>query len=676
MSYYDKADLIYLMSGAAGKGGNGTSKVYSLKGDTDIVYNRGADLGATRIDKDGLIEKGRENLFTNSNGFNLGTGSAGWGKTSDTATNHTAVVSSGHTGYDGSSNAFKVLTEDTNNDSSGDQLCFVFQNVSTSGVQTLSAYVKGGNTNFVRVIALSGSGNVAVFYDLTGSGSVGYKQNEIDATITSVGSGWYRVTSTFEKPVHQVRFYVASGDGTTDSLEEQKATEGDFIFIQNAQLEKGMVATEYIDSGSSTGKAGLTIDEPRFNYPALGSGCPKLLMEQKRINHLIHSEYFGNSTYTVGGASLSANAAISPEGVKNAYELIENSADSNHQFNMVGQVNVAAGDTITYSVFVKANTRDYVRLRFDNDDNSPRMWVDLTDGSISAIDSTDSASGEVTELKNGWYRAALTLTCATARANCTPQIFIQKDSGNQTTYQGDGSSSIYIYGAQVEHGIHVGGADDGNKIDAPYATSYIPTYGTAVTRDQDGHTNPFLVNADADQLSFFVQTSQGEEVGSNRGPRLYHSTTDGTKDATCGYFINTAGNKVMFFDSNAGSGSDRNISKNFSTPVGEDHEDFKYLFCVDNIELRARLFVDGELFCDTARPTTSGATVRAMTERADFDKLRLTSSADVGEPDEITSVMTFDSSLSNTEGKILTGATNYVSFGAMTDALTNYTTYE
>ena len=239
MSYYDKADLIYLMSGAAGKGGNGTSKVYSLKGDTDIAYNRGADLGATRIDKDGLIEKGRENLFTNSNGFNLGTGSAGWGKTSDTAQNHTAVVSSGHTGYDGSSNAFKVLAEDTNNDSSGDQLCFVFQNVSTSGVQTLSAYVKGGNTNFVRVIALSGSGNVAVFYDLTGSGAVGHKQNEIAATITSVGSGWYRVTSTFERAVHQVRFYVASGDGTTDNAEEQKATEGDFIFIQNAQLEKG-----------------------------------------------------------------------------------------------------------------------------------------------------------------------------------------------------------------------------------------------------------------------------------------------------------------------------------------------------------------------------------------------------------------------------------------------------
>lgn len=669
MSYYDKADLIYLMSGAAGKGGNGTSKVYSLKGDTDIAYNRGADLGATRIDKDGLIEKGRENLFTNSNGFNLGTGSAGWGKTSDTAQNHTAVVSSGHTGYDGSSNAFKVLAEDTNNDSSGDQLCFVFQNVSTSGVQTLSAYVKGGNTNFVRVIALSGSGNVAVFYDLTGSGAVGHKQNEIAATITSVGSGWYRVTSTFERAVHQVRFYVASGDGTTDNAEEQKATEGDFIFIQNAQLEKGMVATEYIDSGSSTGKAGLTIDEPRFNYPALGSGCPKLLMEQKRTNKITYSEYFG--AWTATDVTVENNSIISPEGVKNAAKLVIDNGVSSGAEIRVNSIPVLNATSYTFSLFAKADEFNQIQLDVsDSRFGNANVTATLT-GSGSVTSGGGSTDAYIEQLKDGWYRIVLVGT-TTAAGNTALILRLQVSSINGT---GDGSKGLYVYGAQFEHGVHVGGSDDGDEIDAKYPTTYIPTHGTAVTRDQDGHTNPTLVNTNADQFSFFAHTSQGESVNSNRGPRLYHTTTDGTKDATCGYFVNNV-EKIFFFDSNAGSGTDRNISKTLSTASNQDHADVKYLFCTDNIELRTRLFVDGVLFADTARPTTSGATVRAMTERADFDKLRLTSSADVGEPDELTSVITFDSSLSNTEGKILTGATNYASFGAMVDALTNYTTYE
>ena len=68
MSFFDDASLVFLPSGQAGKDG----KTYSMKptnGDGDFIFSRGSNLTATRIDSNGLIEKGRENLLLQSNQF-------------------------------------------------------------------------------------------------------------------------------------------------------------------------------------------------------------------------------------------------------------------------------------------------------------------------------------------------------------------------------------------------------------------------------------------------------------------------------------------------------------------------------------------------------------------------------------------------------------------------------
>jgi len=65
MSFFDDASLVFLPSGQAGKDG----KAYSMKptdGSGDFTFSRGSNLTATRIDSNGLIAKGRENLFLNS----------------------------------------------------------------------------------------------------------------------------------------------------------------------------------------------------------------------------------------------------------------------------------------------------------------------------------------------------------------------------------------------------------------------------------------------------------------------------------------------------------------------------------------------------------------------------------------------------------------------------------
>ena len=74
-------------------------------------------------------------------------------------------------------------------------------------------------------------------------------------------------------------------------------------------------------------------------------------------------------------------------------------------------------------------------------------------------------------LSNDWYKISITTTSAVTVL--VPQILILEDSYTTgfpilATYTGDGTSGVYIWGAQLEQGS--------------YATSYIPTQGSIGTR--------------------------------------------------------------------------------------------------------------------------------------------------------------------------------------------------
>ena len=98
------------------------------------------------------------------------------------------------------------------------------------------------------------------------------------------------------------------------------------IYIQDAQLEAGLVATDYIETTSSTAQAGILEDMPRLDYSG-GASCPALLLEPQRTNVLPYSEYFNGWTQL---NTISAdNSATSPEGVQNAAKLVASSGYSN-----------------------------------------------------------------------------------------------------------------------------------------------------------------------------------------------------------------------------------------------------------------------------------------------------------------------------------------------------------
>jgi len=253
--------------------------------DGDFTFSRGSNLAATRVGADGLIEKGRENLLLQSNQF-------------DTTWTGAGPVS-GQEGYNGSNDAWKITKTNL--------YTYCAQQVTNSGVGTFSVYAKAGTYNYLLMHIEDSSGDCLANFNLS-TGTLGSLSSGITSKIESVGTnGWYRCSATFNKNVTDVRFFPSESGGYT-------GTSGS-IYIQDAQLEIGLAATDYIESGATTGKAGLLEDEPRFDYSG-GATCPSLLLEPSRTNLVPYSEYFEilNQTYT----DLSISPDLSPEGVYNA----------------------------------------------------------------------------------------------------------------------------------------------------------------------------------------------------------------------------------------------------------------------------------------------------------------------------------------------------------------------
>jgi hypothetical protein len=420
MSIYDKASLVLIPSGTK------TSKVYSQKpvnGDGDFIFSRST--AATRVNADGNIEKETQNLALQSNSFN------NW-------TNYLTTETGGQADRSGGTSAW--LLEKTGSGGS------IYRTHSTSGVATFSAYVKAGTLNWVRL-------------DFTGGGSKGYfdLQNgvvgsvtgsPIDSAIEDAGNGWYRCSITTTSVGSGVGIVPAESDGSISG------TSGN-IYIQDAQLEQGLVARDYIETTTAAVEGGITDNVPRLDYT--DSSCPALLLEPQRTNVATHSEYFG-AWNTKGTASVSDNQAVSPEGVQNA-ALLDFGSTTLGANRIDLQPSISSGTDYVFSVFVKNIDANRIGIRNYNSTKDAIANFDFSSGSFT--DTNVNVIDTIVEpYDNDWYRIGIVFNSG---VDTTADMRISPD-----TTSGSDGEQVYIYGAQLEAGT--------------YATSYIPTYGTSVSR--------------------------------------------------------------------------------------------------------------------------------------------------------------------------------------------------
>jgi hypothetical protein len=154
---------------------------------------------------------------------------------------------------------------------------------------------------------------------------------------------------------------------------------------------------------------------------------------------------------------------VSPDGTQNADKIIESNTNANHNVNQSFTAVVSA--VYTASVYAKAEER--TAFRISRSGGSVGAGFNLTTQQISAA---AGATATITDAGNGWYRCTMSFT-AVAVGQAVYLELQTAFSGSSESYQGDGTSGMYFWGAQLEVGA--------------FATSYIPTTTTALTRNAD-----------------------------------------------------------------------------------------------------------------------------------------------------------------------------------------------
>ena len=315
-----------------------------------------------------------------------------------------------------------------------------------TGVTTLSIFAKAGTLSHLGIVNLNGTG-FAIWFNLS-NGTIGTKDASVsNANMQNLGDGWYRCSFTQDVSAAGY-FQLKPSDG-----ELTPSTTSGFVYIQDAQLVKGDQPKDYL-------KTTDRLDIPRIDYT---NGEPSILLEPQRQNLYTYSSAFTNITDSA--LTVTDNSTTSPENLTNATSLVPSTANTVHYLTFP---NTSTG-TVTFSVYAKSNGYNFIFLHLFDGSNG-RAWFNLETGKVGTKDS--SVTSEMIAMPNGWYRCSVTRVLS---GSLTQADIAVSNADNTATFAGDGTSGVFVYGAQLEVGS--------------YATSLIHTSGSAVTRSADAANN-------------------------------------------------------------------------------------------------------------------------------------------------------------------------------------------
>jgi len=226
----------------------------------------------------------------------------------------------------------------------------------------------------------------------------------------------------------------------------------------------------------------VAADVPRQDYHPDTGAFRGWLVEEARTNRILYSQAFGQAVWLTGATSVAAEAVTAPDGLGLADTVVESATTALHTLSQDG-LSFTAGQTYALSVFARANGRERLQLVLPSTafGSVQSALFDLIGGSIGTIEGAVSASLEV--LADGWVRCSLV---ATATTTTETAVYVRlRNTTGVSTYAGDGTSGVDLWGMQLE----AGGCP----------TSYIATEEAAVPRAADslrltlpaGTINPF-----------------------------------------------------------------------------------------------------------------------------------------------------------------------------------------
>lgn len=224
-------------------------------------------------------------------------------------------------------------------------------------------------------------------------------------------------------------------------------------------------------------------NEVRVTYdPSDLSAPPYALLEEKAFNHLVSSENFDTPAWAKPGCLVFPNNTASPRGDMTADKLIAQATLALHYLEQNQDASPDPLDlakTYTRSFYIKAAEMWKVQIEILSRPDSAIFAKAVFNAQTGIFSSPSLAGGATQTLKaearpDGWWRVSQTFSLSSADSDVYCRIaLVEHPTTELTTFLGDGSSGVYLWGAQLEEG--------------PVATSYFPTSPVFVSRGSLGY---------------------------------------------------------------------------------------------------------------------------------------------------------------------------------------------
>ena len=282
--------------------------------------------------------------------------------------------------------------------------------------------------------------------------------------IKPLDNGWFNISVTLTHGAGNIDIAACSSDlpvPTFFGAAPQYTGDGvSGIYIWGAQVTASAKVLPYVKTLASTATQTFT-ETLRVEYDAATGENLGALIEGGSTNLALYSEQFGNAVWYNQNLTVVSNATEAPDNTASAYKIIETTASST-QFRTRQVITTVIGNTYTLSCYFKYSGAEWVTLNF----TVGKAWFNLKSGTVGTVSSgTASISAE----GNGWFKCSVSAVASLTGSTFFAQL---SNADGVETYNGDGTSGVYVWGAQVEA--------------LPFATSYIRTEGAAVSRSSDG----------------------------------------------------------------------------------------------------------------------------------------------------------------------------------------------
>ena len=258
------------------------------------------------------------------------------------------------------------------------------------------------------------------------------------------------------------------GDGkwaTKDgSLLGYKITDNDKYLPKIGSIDRDCEATTIDRTGTLVTAAN---NVARIDFSDNPNGA--MLLEPQATNLIPYSEDFSQASWIKSKITINPNQYNSVTNTNDATQIIEDSTIGQHALYIKNLTTTASID-YTFSTYVKPNGRNlYLRIISNDWSDGCGVRVDFDTKTLTSqtIGAGNYINATIKEREDGYFN--ISITGNIANTNLTAAYYLVNNTSD--TYQGDGTSGIYVWGAQLEQGS--------------VATSYIPTSGSSEVRLAD-----------------------------------------------------------------------------------------------------------------------------------------------------------------------------------------------